>query len=748
MQAVSSAYKQEQKQYLREESYVWVYLGLISKEAQAYGVPNGDFTLYSSPTLATSTVPFEGYYATTEENMAKADGSQFFLPRNKSAFALYQGIVTQEMSGTVTFTFGKYTHLDIKGLTINFGEYYPTSFTISNGNITYTYTNEKPGQWVTEDIFRDTDHITITPLQMINGRKRLRIISILFGIGLMFDNNSLIATSWKSECSHVSNELPVKAFSFTIDNINKKFAADDPNSYLAFLEEQQEVEFQYGRKLSDGSLYTIPGGRLRLKTWSSDDTQAKFNAVGFLDYTESKYYKGKYYPNGISFYNLAVEVCQDAGIEKYTIDNYLKNIYTKNPLPVEKHKHLLQLIANASRSIMRETRDGGIEIKSSFTPEITSLTSNGATAYSKIGNIVKEKITLSDYATAEKNFTRVDNVHFFVPRATSAVSLNTGYVSAGVTDSSGNFSTAPEITVIWEAAWTFFGFNISFNDVIPEHFTIYEYNYDTLVDTVVCDEVSEHTSIDASFYEVNKLRIVFNSTNPYQRIHVSHLGFGDITDYTIDYLDMTSFPTATIAEKIKNVYVTYYEYTYGSETKKISTTRAAVGSNTVTFNNPCHNYSLSYPNGESGTLHIVSSGAYYVEFTSSIVADVDINGREFVVSTKDVSKEVKQVGTDKTASNKLIDNVTDAQNQANWLAEYFANDIDYVISYRGEPALDPDDFIYTENKFVEKNLVRITSTQIDTSTGMSMTCQLAARRVAYTMGAVIGTAIVGESIAD
>lgn len=92
----------------------------------------------------------------------------------------------------------------------------------------------------------------------------------------------------------------------------------------------------------------------------------------------------------------------------------------------------------------------------------------------------------------------------------------------------------------------------------------------------------------------------------------------------------------------------------------------------------------------------------------------------------------------------LIINI-DAQNEAEWLAEYFANDIDYVISYRGEPALDPDDLIYTENKSIERNLVRLTSTQIDTSTGMSMTCKLTARRVSYVLPAVVGSAIVGES---
>lgn len=83
---------------------------------------------------------------------------------------------------------------------------------------------------------------------------------------------------------------------------------------------------------------------------------------------------------------------------------------------------------------------------------------------------------------------------------------------------------------------------------------------------------------------------------------------------------------------------------------------AVAGNNIVTFNNPAYNYSLSYAGAQTGTLSIISSGAYYVEFTSSITAEVNISGIEFVVSTKEVTQEVRQIGTDKTASNVLIDN--------------------------------------------------------------------------------------------
>lgn len=747
MQRVSAAYRSEQNQQLREEGYIWVYLGVISKEAQANAVANGNFTIYSDAQKTPDNVDFEAYYVTAEQNFARVDSSQFFMPR-RDGFALYQGAVTQEICAPITYTFGKYTKLDIKGLTIDFGDFYPTSFTVSNGQqrYTYNYTNDKAGVWVCEDIFRDTDHITITPHTMVGGIQRLRILNILFGVGLTFGNDQLISTSWKSTCDHIMGSLPSKTFQFTISNLNRKFAADDPHSFVSFLQEQQELEFQYGRKLADGTMYMIPGGKMYLKSWSSDDNQAKFSAVGLLDYISGTYYKGQYYPNGISLYDLAVEIFQDAGIEKYCIDNYLKSLITHNPLPVEKHRNLLQLIANASRSIMRETRDGGVEILSSFEPELTSITCNGQTSYSAIEHIVNDDISASEFGTAEKNFTYVDQTQFFLPRSGSAGQVETGYISSSVSKADGTFITNPRITVQWEASWTFFNLLILFNDVKPTAFKIYTYEYGTLVDTVEEDDVDFETIVKHDFYNIDKIVIEFTKTNPYQRIHIKRMRFGNITDYTLDYSDMAASPKAITTEFVKNVSVVYSEFAYGTASKKLSTTKAVSGANTITFNKPCHNYSLAYKDGGSGTLTITGSGAYYLSFTSSRAAEVNVSGIEFVINEKTYTAELNQVGTDKTAKNALIDNQSMAVAECEWLCDYFKNDIEYDITYRGEPALDPDDQIYTENKYVELNLVRIVSSQIDTSTGMSMSCRLNGRRTRWVEPALVDVAIVDESM--
>ena len=592
MQITSEAYKTEQQKQLRNEGFVNVYLGVVSKEAQNNAETSGDFTIYSAPQEIFSNVPFEAYYETAEGNFCRVDGSMCFIPRDTSIFGLYQGAVTQDYLGAITFTFGDYQRLNIKGLTIDFGDYYPTSFTITNGIDTYTYTNSSPGQWKCEDEFLETAYITITPHSMVGGLQKFRILSVMFGVGFTFDNYSLISTSYKAEVAHLSDALPTKTFSFTIDNLSKQFSADNPHSFVAFLQEQQEVEFEYRRRLDDDSIEIIPGGKLKLKSWSSNDTQAKFSAVGNLDYVTTTYYKGRYYENGISLYDLAEDVFEDSNITNYKIDNYLKKVYTHNPLPVETHKNLLQLIAHSARCILYEDRLGVTSLQTSFMPELVQITDSGHMDYADTESILEKPIVLSSYVSSEKDYDYVDGHQYFLSE--NIPFRNIGYVSDVVSDASGNFSSNPTITVEWEVNWTFYNLTLKFADVIPIEFIVYSYRNNILIATKTITDISMTTLVEEDFISIDKIVIEFTGTSPYQRIHVDKLSFGDITDYTLDYSDMSASPLATRTDQIKNVNVIYSEFTYGTELKSVGTVAVIEGTNTVTYKTAYHDYSLAY----------------------------------------------------------------------------------------------------------------------------------------------------------
>lgn len=102
-----------------------VTIGVINQEAQsAIKIANqadcGYYSNFYKP-LNNYTVNEKELYAACDEQYTKLDGSMYFLPREKEAAVLNQGIVTEALRGVIEFGFSK--PYDIKGLTIEFGRF-------------------------------------------------------------------------------------------------------------------------------------------------------------------------------------------------------------------------------------------------------------------------------------------------------------------------------------------------------------------------------------------------------------------------------------------------------------------------------------------------------------------------------------------------------------------------------------------------------------------------------------------------
>lgn len=768
MQFTSKAYKQEQLQEYRQRSYVSVYLGVISREAQDTAYVSSDLLPISDTSQILAEPDFEAYYGMLEQNFFRVDGSMMYPPSDLRLVALYQGAIGEGLLDGITFEFNGYTSLEIKGLTIDFGDYYPTRLQITNGNDTYTYDNSS-SQFVCEDVFHDTSQIIITPLAMVGGQQRMRILSIMFGVGLTFDNTQLLSTSRQNSVSHISDTLPSKSFNFKISNRSKKFAQDDPNSFIHFLEEQQTVEYSYARDVPTGydewgyptgmEKYYIDGGVVQLKTWSSNDTEASFSAVGFLDYQKSTYYKGKYYPNGTTVYDEALRILTDAGIENYRLDSYLKNLLVYNPVPNDTHKACLQLLANYARCILYEDRQGRVVIESSFVPDVTLVTCTDAEDSTNIEDVVTEA-EVKSYQSTELNYSQLNTFMYLKPRAggdsgytTNVIAGGDGYFSeyqpinteddntlqthSGVyiATSQGDYRFTPSITIDFEAQWTFYNVEIDYGFSAPKEIIINAYADGALVssETHTADEYFGLVQVyEQEFREVDRIQIQFVRTHPGQRIHVDHIKFGDVTDYTVRYRDMISAPVAMSLDTVKRVDFHYYTYEPGAAPASLVKTNVSVGDNLITIKDASTDYAVSWVDSNAtGTLTIVESGAYYIVVNASAAGKVDITGTKYVVSDNIYQLNVNETGIVKTVKNDLVSTFDQAVVDAEWVAEHFAADTEYDITYRGEPAIDCDDLIYVENKYVKNNLVRVTEETLNTSVGMDMNCKIKGIRVSY-----------------
>lgn len=726
MYQTSQEYKESMKRPVRNQSYMKIQLGLINQEAQQTAGLS-DTNKYNDFSDAESIFNQHTVrrYATYESNFWKADGTSFFLPEKKSDYRK-DGITSTnlfEESFHVKFVFGC-GKSDIKGLTIKFGRNYPTKFTIVTDNATsFEYENTEE-LFKSDDVFENTESIELVITEMNVSNARVRIDYIIFGLGLEYDDEWISEASSNTTLSAINEDLPESEFKVTLCNDNQLFNVDNPSSDINFLESGQKVNVMMGYMLDDGNIEWIKMHSLYVSEWSADDSSATITAVDILKYLDEKYYKGIYYEDGISLYDLAVLVLTDAGLneDEYYIDSYMKKVYVHNPLPNVTHKEALQIIANAGRCIMDYDRNGKIRIRAAFKPTYDT-TSNGETYYSNT-TMIDTLDSKEQYATYEQNFWKADGGKLFVP---TDHHQDTGYISASISDENGKFDVNPMLTRTLEAKYKAYGIMINFSGNLPKKIVIRTYADDVLNNTLtITSGIEQATEINYDFPEYNRLEIEFPETEPNSRIHIDYLSLGAETSYSLEYDDLYSAPVGTQLEKIKNVKVSRSLYSKSATKEDLtSETITYSGENQIYYlNDPCYGYSVAISNAKSGqSAKIVSSGAYYVEVAFSGVKtgeniEVAITGYKYNVATSYYSQPVHNRGTEKEWQNPLISFGDHCQEVAKWLADYFASGIEYELDYRGEPAIDCGDVIGQENKYDPDLKTIVEQSQITFKSGL------------------------------
>lgn len=731
MYNVSQKYKEQTKNPIRNQSYMRIFLGLINQEAQmsAQVENQSQYAEYSEfPTLFTKN-DIGNIYATYEQDFWKADGSMYFLPRSQNNYR-QNGLITKDLLTSnllIEFSFG-YGASDIRGLTIQFGYNYPTQFTVITSDGTEYQFENGSDRFETEQVFENTDSLTLRIEAMNVPNNRVRIYYVKFGLGLEYDNEWIMSTDSSSVLSAINEDLPEVNFSVTLKNDDQRFNVDNPSSEINFLESGQNLSVSYGYELDDGSIEWMQLHSLLVSEWSADDTQATIKAVDRFKYMSASYYKGVYYENGISLYDLAELVLADAGIESadYYLDSYLQKVIVHNPLPNVTHKEALQIIANAGRCIMDYDRYGRIRIYSAFIPDYTT-TSNGTEGYSDVES-VNNDTKKEHYAGYSKDFWKVDGTMLFLPKGNSDVQ-NTGYVSAQISGIDGLFAENPVITRTLEAKYKCFGISIKFAGNLPKKFIIHTYADGLAVESVTVDSnISQNFEFPYEFHEFDKMEIEFVETEvPNNRILIDYISLGAETDYTVQYDHLYSTPNGIQLDKVKNLNVTRSIYTKSGVIEDLTDDELeSTGEDLIYyFDNPYYGYIAGISHAETGEdVEILESGAYYIKIRIIGVpigntAHVIIRAYKYNVSTYVETQTINNRGTDTEWNNPLISDVQHCKDVCEWVADYLSSGIEYELDYRGEPALDCGDTIFQENKYVDDLKTVIEEHQLSFNGGIS-----------------------------
>ena len=709
MQAVSNAYKQEMKKQYRDHSYMRVSIGLINQEAQASAyIPDQEkYAYYSNLTWPLNNYEVSELYETCDQDYSTVDGSMYFLPRERQDAVLNQGIITDDLLGEVEICFP--VQHDIKGLTVEFGKAYPVDFSIVSDEHTVEITGNDTGHFVTEEIFPGATFLRFVPKDMFNGQSRLRIHRITMGIGIYFDNQKILSATKKERISPVMEDLPSIDLNITIDNKNRAYDIENEESTVNFLENGQEINVIYGQELDDGNVEWMPGTTVYLREWSADDEEMSFTATDRFDGMDGTYRRGKYYPDGISLYDLAVDVFGDAGIDSrtYWLDNYLKDVMVYNPMPVVSHKEALQLIANAGRCILYQDRNGNIFMKSSFIPDMQASSAN-ETYFSNTASVL-DATEKSTYATPEKDHTEASAVQFFLPYQDKNY-LDVGYVSEAVADEDGTFTEDPLVTIVLEARYKCFGLTLEFGGNHPSGMVFRSYLGEELVEEYKISSLSEVTVVNHEFPEFDKLQLEFLKGVPFNRVNLKQITFGDSTDYELSYgKELTKTPKGTQLSRVRELQMTRTIYASGTEKRQLVREAVPADETRHTFylNAAAYDYEIDAAGGTN--VQIIDSSAYYVtvEVDGGADTEVTINGYEYNVTQALVTRQLNPTGTVETWENPLVSTSNHAADLAEWIGDYLRSDREYDLEYRGEPRIDANDIAFLENKYVPDLLLRI-----------------------------------------
>lgn len=710
MQKVSKAYKESMKSPLRERAYIMLSFGLVNQEAQAKArIEEGDFSYYSNSSNIFGESNDDTVYATLEENFTKVDGSMFFLPRrNASHTYLDTGIVSEKLLSEAIFELTINLNMaatDFKGITINFGENYPVNFDmVSSSGQVIEYRNNTESLFTTEEVLENTTQVKLVVYSMKNPQSRLRIYSIRFGYGLVYYNNDVMSSSLESYVSPIGADVPQIDFTVQLKNYDHYFNVDNPKSAINFLETGQEMQIHYGYQLPDSDeIEWIIGNNLLCSEWESDDYTTTIRCQDIFRNMDSEFYKGIYNRNGISYYDLAVAVLRDAGFTDYYIDPQLKNLYTKNPLPRVQHKEALQIIANACRCVLSQTRLGKIQIKSSFVPEAQASAETEA-AYSNVENIMNTEVK-DEYASLATNYAVADGSMFFLPRNGVGV-RNTGYVSAEISNEQCEFEKNPKVTIRQEVACMYYGARFTFGQSLPSSFIIRTYNNGELVNTVEVgeNEISKVTVVHTELDDFDTMVVEFTKTaEPQNRIVLNNFSFGDVTEFTMTRNDMTSSPKAIKQELVKEVIVPAYSYQNGVQEESLISEEVtvAVGDITTFFvGEPSYNYRAVVDEDASGVT-ILEWGNYYIKVQFNVAGTyrLEIFGYRYKIVEQYAVKSLNNRGRTIKWENPLMSDIAMATDLAEWLGDYYASGIEYEYNTRGNPELDVNDIVYQENEF-------------------------------------------------
>ena len=722
MKVVSNKYKETMNQIVRPTSLFQARLEMIDRSVE------GDATVITSHKAPFSTSIFDKVhecdYLTFEKDFMQVGGNARILPESNFLRNGYVSSVVSDDTGKFvqipTLEFDFVSPKEFVGMTYAFAKAYPTEI-----RVTYYLDGVRAGQFISsptglefvdeDNHIPECDSVKFEFLGMSEPNRRLRISKMLFGLEKIFNTGDVLSTDHTASVDPISSSLPYEKLTMKVTNYDKDYNPDNPKGMWKYFTNGQPLRVRYGTTV-EGETEWVDAAYLYISDAPTVDKQsATFTATDVISLLTNTYYKGVWRDNGISLYDLAVDVLHDAGVTSYSIPTYLQNIITYAPMPVTTHKECLQLIANAGRCVLYTGTDGAIVMKLQLNADV-NVSDNGHYQWSSLPSI-QNGGSMVDYITFEPNKWKIGTSNLYITADNSEDYKHTGFISDDMSNDKGEFAAPPTLYVAYSLPVSSYQFSIGFdsvNDTYAPDFNLIFTNGDKLVRRIEVRGNTETTyTLNEEVIDYTLVTIeMLTTSKPHHRVRVESINEGKVTDFYLDFSTAMEAPKVSKSEELKSVDVTAHSYHIGEEEEIFTADDMYIGgTKEIQINYEPSTNIMVYLNG--GVLLAIKKYAEtsFLTVMASDSVSITVKGRPLVDKQSIITTTVNPTGEPCPLDNPLVTNVAWAKDLGEWVANYLKCRNSYETNFRQDFRLDANDLIYIQSDFEENIPARITKLQ-------------------------------------
>lgn len=231
----------------------------------------------------------------------------------------------------------------------------------------------------------------------------------------------------------------------------------------------------------------------------------------------------------------------------------------------------------------------------------------------------------------------------------------------------------PAVTISMPASYTYYGVNVDFSGNAPQEMIVHTYKDGASVENVTVTDISQSTTIYHEFKSFDTMTFEVTKGYPLNRVLIDKISFGALSDYVLTKSNMLENPIGFKDKRVKSVKVKIF----------------------------------TFANDENGEPKEVEDSVF-------------------------ATKRLNPVGDIKTLNNPLVSKEEHALLLAEWIGNYYANNISYDVKFRGEPRIKGADIIHMESD--KKSNLQVEITKAKLSFNGTFSGDLEMRRALKMMG--------------